>query len=107
MPSSTSSSDAYSYEDRPVPEIAWKKALLLAVGLMIIGTAVWEYNARVIWGYEAEPYIDSPALWAIHRRRVDNSEAVVAAIGSSRRHVGRSDPRPLGQSSHVQGIHRF
>lgn len=84
MPSSTSSSDAYSYEDRPIPELNWKKALLLAVGLMIIGTAAWEYNARVIWGYETGYYIDSPALWGIQRRRVDSGEAEVALIGSSR-----------------------
>lgn len=84
MPSSTSSSDAYSYEDRPIPEIAWKKALLLGVALMILATLGWEYNARVIWGYAAEPYIDSPALWAIQRRKVDNGEAAVALIGSSR-----------------------
>ncbi|MEE8295092.1 MAG: hypothetical protein V3R64_05230 [Sphingomonadales bacterium] len=84
MPSSISSSDAYSYEDRPVPELPWKKALLLAVGLMVLATAGWEFHARVNWGYEAEDYIDSYGLWAIERRRVDAGEADVAVIGASR-----------------------
>ena len=84
MPSSISSSDAYSYEDRPIPEIGWKKALLLALALMIFGTLGWEYNARVIWGYGPESYIDSQGLWAVERRRVDKGEAIVAVIGSSR-----------------------
>lgn len=84
MPSSISSFDAYSYEDRPIPEVAWKKALLLAVGLMIFGIAGWEYNARAIWGYETGSYIDSYGLWAVERRRVDRGEADVAVIGASR-----------------------
>lgn len=84
MPSSTSSSDAYSYEDRPIPEIAWKKALLLAVGLMIFGIAGWEYNARAIWGYETGYYIDGPGLWAQERRKIDRGEGQVVIIGASR-----------------------
>ncbi|MDM3871046.1 hypothetical protein QSV34_06715 [Porticoccus sp. W117] len=84
MRSSTSSSDPYSYEDRPIPEIPWKKALILGLVLMALGIAAWEYNARVIWGYETGYYIDSPGLWSIERRKVDRGEAEVAVVGSSR-----------------------
>ncbi|MCV6604998.1 MAG: hypothetical protein OIF34_06815, partial [Porticoccaceae bacterium] len=84
MRSSTSSSDPYSYEDRPIPEMPWKKALILGAVLMVFGIAAWEYNARVVWGYEAGYYIDSPGLWSIERRKVDRGEAQIAVIGSSR-----------------------
>lgn len=90
MPSSISNSDLksndyYFHENRPIPEINWKPALLLAVSLMVIGIIVWEYNARVIWGYEPEAYIDNNGLWAIQRRLIDESdENSVAIIGASR-----------------------
>lgn len=84
MPSSTSSSDPYSYEDRPIPERPWRKALALGIILMIAAVAGWEYNARAIWGYETGYYIDSYGLWSKERKRVDKGEAEVAIIGASR-----------------------
>ena len=90
MPSSISSSDLeskdyYYHENRPIPEVQWKPALLLAIILMAVGFIAWEYNARVIWGYEPEAYIDNNGLWAIQRRQIDHSdENTVAIIGASR-----------------------
>ncbi len=90
MPSSTSNSDRqdkdyYFHEHRPIPTVKWRPALLLALSLMVVGIMAWEYNARVIWGYEADSYIDNNGLWAIQRRRIDKSdENTVAIIGASR-----------------------
>jgi hypothetical protein len=85
MPSSTSNSDYYFHENRPIPDRHWKAALLLAVAICVLGLIGWEYNARVIWGYEAEPYIDNNGLWADQRRLIDDSdEHTVAIIGASR-----------------------
>ncbi len=99
MPSYTSSSkdlnshisdsyaekDYYFHENRPIPEIPWKKALLLASAFMLIGVIAWEYNARVTWGYDAAAYIDSKGSWTIQRRLIDQSdENTVAVVGSSR-----------------------
>lgn len=77
--------DYYFHENRPLPNVSWQKAFILAFSLMLIGVAAWEYNARVIWGYDAAPYIDSKGLWAIQRHRIENSNKnTVAVIGSSR-----------------------
>lgn len=90
MPSSISNSDLktkdyYYHENRPIPEVSWKAALILAISLMTVGVMAWEYNARVIWGYEPEAYIDNNGLWAIQRRLIDDSdENTVAIIGASR-----------------------
>jgi hypothetical protein len=93
MPSSTSNSntspnsekDYYFHENRPIPDLPWKKAGLIAALIMVFGVFAWEYNARVIWGYPAGHYIDNKGLWAIQRNRIDDSdENTVAIIGSSR-----------------------
>ena len=90
MPSSISSSDLkakdyYFHENRPIPDLKWLPSLVLAVILMVLGVIAWEYNARVIWGYEPEAYIDNNGLWAIQRRQIDQSdENTVAIIGASR-----------------------
>ncbi|TDR20758.1 hypothetical protein [Marinicella litoralis] len=90
MPSSISNSeieskDYYYHENRPIPDIHWKPAMFLAFLLMTLGLIAWEYNARVIWGYEPEAYIDNNGLWAIQRRLIDQgNENTVAIIGASR-----------------------
>ncbi len=90
MPSSISNSDLtskdyYFHENRPIPEMSWKPALVLAVIIMAAGVCAWEYNARVIWGYEPEAYIDNNGLWSIQRRMIDQSnENTVVIIGASR-----------------------
>jgi hypothetical protein len=90
MPSSISSSDLknkdyYYHENRPIPDVKWQPALILAILLLAIGFIAWEYNARVIWGYEPEAYIDNNGLWAIQRRQIDRGdENTVAIIGASR-----------------------
>ncbi|MFC3193077.1 hypothetical protein ACFODZ_02370 [Marinicella sediminis] len=85
MPSSTSNSDYYFHENRPIPEGNWSATLMLALALFIAGLLAWEYNARVIWGYEPEAYIDNNGLWAIQRSMVDHSdEQSVVIIGASR-----------------------
>lgn len=90
MPSSISNSDMkdkdyYFHENRPIPEVSWKPAWLSAILLLTAGFVAWEYNARIIWGYEPEAFIDNNGLWAIQRRLVDSSdEDSVAIIGASR-----------------------
>ncbi len=77
--------DYYYHENRPIPEIPWKKVLILAFAFMFIGVVAWEYNARVAWSYDPEAYIDSKGIWTIERRRIDHSDKnTVAVIGSSR-----------------------
>jgi len=93
MPSSTSNSDIksnlkkdyYFHENRPIPDLPWKKISLMAVLIMLLGVIAWEYNARIIWKYPTGHYIDNKGLWAIQRNRIDRSdENTVAIIGSSR-----------------------
>ncbi len=85
MPSSTSNSDYYFHENRPIPDVRWQPALILAGILMLFGLVAWEYNARVVWGYTPEAYIDNNGLWTVQRRLIDESdENTVAVIGSSR-----------------------
>ena len=85
MPSSTSNSDYYFHENRPIPEVNWKPALIMAVTMLCLGLIAWEYNARVIWGYEPESYIDNTGLWTINRKQIDHSDTqTVAIIGASR-----------------------
>lgn len=83
MRSSTSSSDPYSYEDRPIPQNGWARAALLAGALALLLSAVWEAGARH-YGYDAW-YVDTPGLWALERKRLDAAgNDAVAFIGSSR-----------------------
>lgn len=83
MPSSTSSSDPYSYEDRPIPRNGWGKAALLAGALALLLAAVWEAGARY-HGYDTW-YVDTPGLWALERKQLDTvGNDAVAFIGSSR-----------------------
>ena len=85
MPSSISNSKPESFEHRLVPHLDWPKALWLAVLLMAAGLLAWEYNARHIWGYAPEAYIDSKGLWANQRRLLaDSDESTVVIIGASR-----------------------
>jgi hypothetical protein len=90
MPSSTSNSkqnqktDYYFNENRPIPEGAWLKAIIIALIIMFAGLIAWEYNARS-WGYDPQYYIDSKGLWAVERRKIDSSDAsTVVLIGASR-----------------------
>lgn len=83
MPSSISSSDPYAYEDRPIPDLGWKKALLLAAALMIGLTGVWEFEARS-HGYLIS-MVDTGGLWAIQRRRIEaEGKDAIVFTGSSR-----------------------
>jgi hypothetical protein len=83
MPSSTSSSDAGGWWERPLPQSRIGAALALAAILFLLAMFAWESYWRA---YGAVPGIrNSEGLWAAQRRRIDHGEGDrTVIIGSSR-----------------------
>jgi hypothetical protein len=83
MRSSTSSSDPYSYEDRPIPANAWGRAAVLALALVLAATGLFEVRVREL-GYTPS-FLDNGGLWSLQRRRVETEgRDAVVFVGSSR-----------------------
>ena len=74
--------DEAPFYEREVPQLSsWVVWIAFAVVLTSIG--VWEYAMRSV-GLSTDDIGESPAHWAVERRKVDAGEAEVAIIGASR-----------------------
>lgn len=82
MPSSISSSD-HDFFSRAVPDIAWRRAFVVALALSILLLAGWEWYWR---DFGVTPsYRNSDSLWVMQRKRIDSGDHDgVAIVGSSR-----------------------
>ncbi len=83
MPSSTSNSEHRINRHYETPALAWKRASITALILMLLGTTVWE----VYWrskSYEPST-LNNMGLWSETRRKIgQNGLEEVAIVGSSR-----------------------
>jgi len=77
MPSSISSSK------RPIPDLAWRTAVWVALVVFFVSLAGWEvYCREVEW---LRPTLHSTdGLWHVTRDRIDREKGGVAIVGSSR-----------------------
>jgi len=74
--------DADDFYQRTLPLVPLT-ALVIAVTVFLIGTAVWEWSMRDV-GLSTWDVGDGPGHWAVERRKVDAGLADVAIIGASR-----------------------
>lgn len=81
MPSSTSSSD--SEYARPIPTLAWRTTVTVALVVFLAMASGWEvYGRTVEW---LKPGLtNSDGLWHVTRDRIDREDGGVVIVGSSR-----------------------
>ncbi len=79
MPSSTSSSDAA----RPIPALAWRTAVTVALVVFFVLAAGWEVYGRTVEWLRPGPS-NTDGLWFVTRDRLNRERGGVVIVGSSR-----------------------
>jgi hypothetical protein len=69
--------------ERDVPPQPWAKMLGVAVLLVLVLTAFWEWHSRSL-GYEPGDIGDDPAAWAAQWRRLSAEQPPAVIVGDSR-----------------------
>src|SRR5690606_36015552 len=71
------------HTERVIPATATRTALLVMLGLVVLGVAAWEGWARSL-GLDPGYYHDDNALWARERHKANDADNPVVIVGSSR-----------------------